>query len=449
MKSRIHQTQRTGRRRHDKLLIAATRAASVLLKSSSCDESIPCALKFLGESVQSDCAFVFEADDSRNNERASLRYAWQALGAYENSSVMPIPADLVCPPEFVGLYNGKVVTATRGFAASPAMKAFLERIGRNSFLFAPIAIDGIHWGCFGFAGNDTENEWLPEEIDAIHMFGDLIGASIMRQRYIKDLIHAYEMAKIKSDEAANANAEKNRFLANMSHELRSPLNAILGFSDLMQRESLGPLGSARYKEYAADIHDSGTHQLNLINDLLDIAKIESGRMEIKPRLIDAHGLVGDIVRMFEVKSQERGQILSTKIDGRVTTIYGDERATKQILINLLSNALKFAPEAGHISISVRRDEREDIELSVEDNGPGVPKEKLDLLFKPFSQADNHYGAQGKGTGLGLALVRGLAGLHGGRAWIESEEGNGTRICVVLPAPPADLAPEALQEIRIA
>jgi len=249
----------------------------------------------------------------------------------------------------------------------------------------------------------------------------------------RELEEARDEALLKRAEAEAANASKTAFLANMSHELRTPLNAILGFSEIIARECLGPVGSARYKEYAGDIHNSGTHLLSLINDLLDVAKIEAGRMEIEPHMIDTGRMLENALKFVGVKARERNQHLKLTVDEDARVLYADERAVKQILINLVSNAVKFTQEGGHIDVIARRNDAGDFELVVGDDGPGIGKEKLDRIFKPFAQADNRYDRQAGGTGLGLALVRGLAELHGGRAWIESAEGKGTRVFVVLPA----------------
>jgi two-component system cell cycle sensor histidine kinase PleC len=248
----------------------------------------------------------------------------------------------------------------------------------------------------------------------------------------REIEEARDEALKKRFEAEAANASKTAFLANMSHELRTPLNAILGFSEIIARECLGPVGSPRYKEYAGDIHNSGAHLLSLINDLLDVAKIEAGRMEIEPIEIDTHHTLESALKFVGVRARERGQSLTIAVDPAAATIYADERALKQMVINLVSNSVKFTPPGGRIGVSARANAAGDFELSVQDNGPGIPREKIDRIFQPFSQLDNRYDRQAGGTGLGLALVRGLADLHGGRAWIESEEGQGTRVFVVLP-----------------
>ena len=233
-------------------------------------------------------------------------------------------------------------------------------------------------------------------------------------------------------EAETANASKTAFLANMSHELRTPLNAILGFSEIIAQECFGPVGSERYRDYAKDIHSSGAHLLSLINDLLDVAKIEAGRMDIAPHPLEA-GRVFDIaLRLINTKAREKDQVLSIKVEPGAPPLWADERAVKQILINLVSNAVKFTPVGGRIDVVGGRAKNGDFQIMVRDNGPGIPPEKMDTVFKPFSQVDNRFDRQAGGTGLGLALVRGLAELHGGAAWMESEFGKGCSVFVTLP-----------------
>lgn len=247
----------------------------------------------------------------------------------------------------------------------------------------------------------------------------------------QELEQARDEALKKRFEAETANASKTSFLANMSHELRTPLNAILGFSEIIHKECFGPIGSLRYAEYACDIHSSGAHLLSLINDLLDVAKIESGRMEIEPRVLDVRRVIGSALRIISARARERQQQLTIRIDADTPPLYADERALKQILLNLVSNAVKFTPEGGRIVVATSRALQGDFQVMIEDNGPGIPRDKLERVFTPFSQVNNRYDRQG-GTGLGLSLVRGLAELHGGSVWIESDTGKGCRACVVLP-----------------
>jgi two-component system cell cycle sensor histidine kinase PleC len=267
---------------------------------------------------------------------------------------------------------------------------------------------------------------------------------MLRIRFANDDL-AVELRDTRDDalrkrfEAEAANASKTTFLANMSHELRTPLNAILGFSELIASETLGPVGTARYRDYATDINTSGAHLLSLINDILDIAKIESGKMEIAPQVMDPRTAIESALNVIQLRVREKNQGLTVNVDPNLDGLYVDERAFKQIIINLLSNAMKFTPEGGDIGISLRQRENGDCELCVSDNGPGIPVAFLDQVFMPFNQVDNRYCRQAGGTGLGLSLVRGLAQLHGGTAWIESDTGKGVRAYVLLPAAPQESA----------
>lgn len=248
----------------------------------------------------------------------------------------------------------------------------------------------------------------------------------------EELSLARDEAQFKRREAEDANRSKTAFLANMSHELRTPLNAILGFSDMIANQALGQEIPSRYRDYARDINDSGAHLLSLINDLLDVAKIESGHMHVNPQIFDVIEAIATIERLIAPKFAAKQQRFTTRIDPDLTSIVADERAFKQIILNLLSNANKFTTEGGSVALSCTGIAEGGILLLVEDNGIGIPAAKLDTIFQPFAQADNRYDRASGGTGLGLALVRGLTELHGGRATIESSQGMGTRVSVYLP-----------------
>lgn len=245
---------------------------------------------------------------------------------------------------------------------------------------------------------------------------------------------AAELAEAR-DLAEQANHSKSAFLANMSHELRTPLNAILGFSDMIAQEYMGPVGTAQYKDYAADINASGQHLLNLINDLLDVAKIEAGRMEIAPAILDPAKIFEHVRMLMAIRVREKRLKFSLLMRPGTPPLYADDRALKQMLINLVSNAVKFTPEGGSVTIMVGPHASGGVEIACIDTGTGIPREKLDKIFTPFSQVDNRFNRQAGGTGLGLALVRGLAELHGGRAWLESEYGKGCKAYIVLPPKP--------------
>jgi two-component system cell cycle sensor histidine kinase PleC len=259
----------------------------------------------------------------------------------------------------------------------------------------------------------------------------------------EDLTDALRLARDdalrKRFEAEAANASKTIFLANMSHELRTPLNAILGFSDIIAEQSFGA-AIGRYREYARDIHNSGAHLLSLINDLLDVAKIEAGKMEIDPQPLDPVPLLESVQRIMVSRATAKGQTLDFAIAPELPELVADPRAFKQIVLNLVNNAVKFTPNGGHIAVSCGSATGGGFIVFVQDNGPGIPSEKLAKIFEPFSQVDNRYDSGGGGTGLGLALVQGLAKLHGGFASIESEADSGTKVTVYLPLPGQASAP---------
>ncbi len=248
----------------------------------------------------------------------------------------------------------------------------------------------------------------------------------------RELEETRDEAMKKRFEAEAANASKTAFLANMSHELRTPLNAILGFSEIIAQECFGPVGSERYRDYAGDIHASGAHLLSLINDLLDVAKIEAGRMDLASKVLDAARTFDIALKLIGSKARDKNQMLHIMVEPDAPPLYGDERAIKQILINLVSNAVKFTPLGGRVDVIGGRAANGDFQITVRDNGPGIPRDKVDNIFQPFNQVDNRFDRQAGGTGLGLALVRGLAELHGGRAWVESEFGRGCAVYVTLP-----------------
>lgn len=248
------------------------------------------------------------------------------------------------------------------------------------------------------------------------------------------LAQARDIALTREREACAANTAKSAFLANMSHELRTPLNAILGFSELIMRYAKkGAPGNLRHTEsYAKDIHESGTMLLEQINGLLDIAKIEAGRIEIDRQPIDLTESLNAIDSIIRVRSDAKAQRLTITVAPDTPMISADGRAIRQILLNLLSNAVKFTPLGGEINISISACPPDGVKIEVADTGPGIPPDKLDCLFHPFAQADNRYSRSDNGTGLGLALVRGLIELHGGKVWAENGPEGGARLHIYLP-----------------
>jgi two-component system, cell cycle sensor histidine kinase PleC len=234
-----------------------------------------------------------------------------------------------------------------------------------------------------------------------------------------------------TERAEAANRAKSQFLANMSHELRTPLNAIIGFSELISSNLFGPLGSPRYDEYIGDIHSSGKHLLGVINDILDMSKIEAGQFVMESEEIDLCPLISETVRVIALQASEKSITVETTIADSIR-LFADRRAIKQIAINLLSNAVKFTGEGGRIVVRARKVSGA-VMLTIEDNGCGIPKHALSKLCRPFEQVQNEYTRSHAGSGLGLAISRSLAEMHGGALKISSTEGRGTIVSVRLPA----------------
>ncbi|UEM02049.1 PAS-domain containing protein [Skermanella rosea] len=237
------------------------------------------------------------------------------------------------------------------------------------------------------------------------------------------------------DNAEEASRIKSQFLAMMSHELRTPLNAIIGFSEMIETQALGPVGVRRYVEYARDVHNSGRHLLELINDILDMSKIEAGKYVLHRTEVDVQAVVRRCARMVRLRADEAGIEIVEPGDGGMppggATVLADERALNQILLNLLSNAIKFTDRGGSVTVSTEIVAGE-MHVAVSDTGIGIAPEDLGRVGTPFEQIDNRHTRRHAGTGLGLALTRSLTEMHGGRIDIRSELGVGTRVCVILP-----------------
>ncbi|PKQ00562.1 MAG: hypothetical protein CVT73_24630, partial [Alphaproteobacteria bacterium HGW-Alphaproteobacteria-12] len=223
---------------------------------------------------------------------------------------------------------------------------------------------------------------------------------------------------------------KSEFLANMSHELRTPLNAIIGFSEIMGSGLFGELGSPKYKEYATDIHASGTHLLELINDILDMSKIEAGRMTLEAQPLDVAEVTEESLRLVSGRADLAKVTIENELP-QLPAVNADKRAVKQVLLNLLSNAVKFTPPGG--SIHLKGGTKDGfVSIAVEDTGIGIPASAMPKIGRPFEQVESQHSKKHKGTGLGLALSRSLVELHGGTLTLESTEGVGTTVSFTLP-----------------
>ena len=233
------------------------------------------------------------------------------------------------------------------------------------------------------------------------------------------------------DEAESASRAKTQFLANMSHELRTPLNAVIGFSEILNRELFGTLGEARYRDYARLIHESGEHLLNVVNDILDMSKIEAGKFRIVKEPFDVAPLVKSCCDIMRHTAEQRSLSLIMDVALGIPELPADKRACKQMLLNVISNAIKFTDPGGWVRVSARA-AGDNVEFVVSDNGIGIAEQDLPKLGSPFVQANNSYDRSYDGAGLGLSVVKGLARLHGGRLELTSVLGEGTIATIVLP-----------------
>jgi two-component system, cell cycle sensor histidine kinase PleC len=251
------------------------------------------------------------------------------------------------------------------------------------------------------------------------------------------LIDNLKMAKDESDSARQraetASQAKSAFLANMSHELRTPLNAILGFSEIIHSKAMGPAAMDQYAEYGGYIHGSGEHLLSLINDILDLAKIEAGRLTLRETDIDLRVLMDDTAKMMSAKAVTAGIVLAVHVDRSFPNLYADERALRQVLVNLASNAIKFTPPGGRVTAFANVLPDGSLAFGIDDTGVGIAPEEHGKVFESFGQGRHDAILADKGSGLGLPIVKGLAEAHGGYVLLNSVRNEGTRITVILPA----------------
>ena len=250
------------------------------------------------------------------------------------------------------------------------------------------------------------------------------------------LIGELEQSKAISDEARNraeaANIAKSRFLAQMSHELRTPLNAILGFSEVMNNEIFGPHSVPNYKEYSNDIHNSGVHLLNLINEILDLSRIEAGRLELNEEPVSLVAVVEDCHHLLTLRAKNRSITIHEMFESDMPRLWADERAIRQICLNLLSNAIKFTPQGGEIWLKVGWTASGGQYMSVKDTGPGIPEEEIPIVLASFGQGSNSIKSAEQGAGLGLPIAKSLVDLHGGTFALKSKLRIGTEVIVTFP-----------------
>jgi two-component system cell cycle sensor histidine kinase PleC len=291
----------------------------------------------------------------------------------------------------------------------------------------------------------NEQELLEKEQRLVATLSDLERSRAAVERQSCELAALVEHYLAQRKRVESANRAKAEFLANMSHELRTPLNAIIGFSEIMEAAMFGPLGAAKYSEYSRDIRESGQYLLEVINDILDMSKIEAGGIRLAPEDVDLDSILADCLRVVWQRANEKHLKLESHVDPTIH-FKADHRAVKQIGLNLLSNAVKFTPDGGAVTVRghVRAGK---VTIAIEDTGIGIPKDALHKLGRPFEQVESQLTKRYQGSGLGLAIAKSLTELHGGAMRIYSKLGKGTTVVVRLPVevkvvPPAGTITDA-------
>jgi signal transduction histidine kinase len=314
--------------------------------------------------------------------------------------------------------------AAEGAYVGP-LRDILPRAGFRAVLAVPLLREDRILGGLVLS-RKSPGAFPPETVDLLRTFAAQSALAIQNARLFREL-------EGKSAELEAASRHKSEFLANMSHELRTPLNAIIGFSEVLSERMFGEL-NPKQAEYMQDIHASGRHLLSLINDILDLSKIEAGRMELELARFSLPAALENALTLVRERAERHGLSVGLTVDPRVGELAGDERKIKQILLNLLSNAVKFTPEGGRVAVAAVPADGF-VEVSVTDTGIGIAPEDQEVIFEEFRQAGGDYARKREGTGLGLALARRFVELHGGRIWVKSEVGKGSTFTFTIPVRP--------------
>jgi signal transduction histidine kinase len=305
------------------------------------------------------------------------------------------------------------------------IRPILRRLGYQSLLAVPLLFEQRLMGALTVYRRVSGN-FAPEVVKLLQTFATQSVLAIQNARLFREI-------EEKGREIEAANRHKSEFLASVSHELRTPLNAIIGFSEVLQEKMFGELNE-KQNEYVGDILSSGRHLLSLINDILDLAKIEAGRMDLEVTKFDLPSALENALILVRERVTRRGIKLEPLIDEKLGEFVGDERKIKQILLNLLSNAVKFTPEGGRIQVKAIRGQEAAI-ISVTDTGIGIAHNDQEAIFEAFRQVGSDYTRKHEGTGLGLNLTKKFVEMHGGKIWVESEIGKGSTFTFTLPERP--------------
>jgi GAF domain-containing protein len=370
-----------------------------------------------------DCGIIYEYDEPTQefHLRASYQMEEELVNAYQatplrlGQGATGRAAETRLPYQIVDLRQEHEL-ATRG------MRPILFRLGYQSLLAVPLLFEQKIMGALTIYRRET-GSFAPEIVNLLQTFATQSVLAIQNARLFREI-------EDKGRQLEAANRHKSEFLANVSHELRTPLNAIIGFSEVLGERLFGELNE-KQAEYTEDILSSGRHLLSLINDILDLSKIEAGRMELEVTTFDLPDAIENAFILIRERASRHGIKLNRVIEDRLGQFTGDERKIKQILVNLLSNAVKFTPEGGQIKVEAGLGDSAAI-ISVRDTGIGIAPEDQEAIFEEFRQVGTNYAQKREGTGLGLSLTRKFVEMHGGKIWVESELGKGSKFTFTLP-----------------
>ncbi|OUS12263.1 hypothetical protein A9Q97_06235 [Rhodospirillales bacterium 47_12_T64] len=367
-----------------------------------------------------------------------------SAGTEESISLVQqsLTLDIVYQDPFVNRRIGKfVLVVAHTDIMSKLQNSFLEEIPENIFMvLCLMAIIIFATRRFvlkpmkdlsqGFSTFDQKNLRHKIPVKSTDEVGELIDGY---NRMIDKLEQHEKQQLVYVQGLEAANRAKTYFLANMSHELRTPLNAILGFSEMIKYEMLGKIDEPRYRGYADDIYSSGALLLEIINDILDMSKIEAGELNLQEEVVDLREVTASCFKIINGRAERNRITLKSEITKECPYLFGDDTRLRQLLLNLLSNSVKFTPEGGQVVLSAKVNEKFQIEIAVEDNGIGIPDKKIQEVLKPFIQVDSHLTRQHEGTGLGLPLSKTLMELHDGELILESKLNQGTKVTMIFPA----------------
>jgi GAF domain-containing protein len=366
---------------------------------------------------------IYEYDEAAQefHLRASFRIEEEVVRELQATPVRPgqgatgQTASVRTPVQVPDILQEREYSGTR-------VRPILARLGYRSVLAVPLLREERIMGALTVWRKEAGN-FSPEIINLLQTFATQSALALQNARLFREI-------EDKSRQIEAANRHKSEFLANMSHELRTPLNAIIGFSEVLGERLFGELNE-KQAEYTEDILSSGRHLLSLINEILDLSKVEAGRMELEVAAFDLPLAIDNARTFVRERATKHGITLDVSVDDRLGDFVGDERKIKQILLNLLSNAVKFTPEGGRIGINARQTNGA-VEISVSDTGIGIAPEDQPKIFEEFRQVGSDYAHKTEGTGLGLTLAKKFVELHGGRIWVESEVGKGSKFTFTLP-----------------